>query len=176
MKDYKPTPASKVWTLIYIDNKLKYKTSNVLKLYKERKIECNFLEIIEPHKKDKITGCIYKHPNVPVTEFTNDYMGQPLNLYRVQKKVEDWFQYKYSKLWLRTADFVDTNYASSSYPNVNISTRITAISKTLIDNIFYNDFTKKHGWKHSYFYLWSFNSVFDNYRPQNKSSFEDNRK
>ena len=43
------------------------------------------------------------------------------------------------------ADFVDTNYASSSYPNVNISTRITAISKTLIDNIFYNDFTKKHG-------------------------------
>ena len=87
LKDYKPTPASKVGTLIYIDNKLKYKTSNVLKLYKESKIECSFLEIIEPHKKDKIISCIYKHPIVPVTEFTNDYMCQPLNLYRVQKKL-----------------------------------------------------------------------------------------
>ena len=41
-----------------------------------------------------------------------------------------------------TTDFVDTMYASSFYPTINTPTRITATSKTLIDNIFYNDFTK----------------------------------
>ena len=41
-----------------------------------------------------------------------------------------------------TIDFVDTMYASSFYPTINTPTRITATSKTLIDNIFYNDFTK----------------------------------
>ena len=40
-------------------------------------------------------------------------------------------------------DFKDTMYASSLYPTNNTPTRITATSKTLIDNIFYNDFTKK---------------------------------
>ena len=42
-----------------------------------------------------------------------------------------------------TTDFVDTIYASLLYATINTPTRITATSKTLIDNIFYNDFTKK---------------------------------
>ena len=63
-------------SLIYIDNKLRYKTENDLKLYKSREIESTFLEIIEPiNKKNRIIGRIYKHPNVPVMAFTNDYMG-----------------------------------------------------------------------------------------------------
>ena len=33
--------------------------------------------------------------------------------------------------------------ASSFYPTINTPTRITATSKTLIDNIFYNGFSKK---------------------------------
>ena len=43
-----------------------------------------------------------------------------------------------------TTDFIDTMYASSLYPTINTPTRITATSKTLIDNIFYNDFTKRN--------------------------------
>ena len=42
-----------------------------------------------------------------------------------------------------TTDFGDTMYASSFYRTINTPTRITATSKTLIDNIFYNDSTKK---------------------------------
>ena len=42
-----------------------------------------------------------------------------------------------------TIDFVDTMYASSFYPTINTPTQIIATSKTLIDNIFYNGFTKK---------------------------------
>ena len=42
-----------------------------------------------------------------------------------------------------TADFVDTIYASLLYTTINTPTRITATSKTLIDNIFHNNFTRK---------------------------------
>ena len=42
-----------------------------------------------------------------------------------------------------TADFVDTIYASLLCTTINTPTRITATSKTLIDNIFHNDFTNK---------------------------------
>ena len=47
-------------------------------IYIQRENESTFLEIIETHKKDKTNGCIYKHPNVHVSEFSNDYMGPPL--------------------------------------------------------------------------------------------------
>ena len=42
-----------------------------------------------------------------------------------------------------TIDFIDTMHASSLYPTINTPTRITPTSKALIDNIFYNDLTKK---------------------------------
>ena len=42
-----------------------------------------------------------------------------------------------------TTDFIGTMYVSSLYPTINTQTRVTATSKTLIDNIFYNDFMKK---------------------------------
>ena len=50
LKDYTyewtHTEASKGGTLINIDNKLKYKIRNDLKLYKEKQIESTFLAII----------------------------------------------------------------------------------------------------------------------------------
>ena len=55
-------------TLIYVDNKLRYKARNDVKLYKEGEKESTVLEIIEPNKKNKISGCIYKHLNVTVIE------------------------------------------------------------------------------------------------------------
>ena len=41
-----------------------------------------------------------------------------------------------------TSDYVDTLYSHAFFPTINSPTRITANSKTLIDNIFYNDVTK----------------------------------
>ena len=76
LKDYTyewtHTEASKGRTLINIDNKLKYKLRNDLKLYKAKQIESTFLAIIEPNLENKIVGCICKHRNIPITEFTND--------------------------------------------------------------------------------------------------------
>ena len=66
---------------------MRYKTWNDLKLYKEREIECTFLEIIESNnKKNKNVGCIYKYSNVHVTEFINDYMGLLLDKLSCEKK------------------------------------------------------------------------------------------
>ena len=42
-----------------------------------------------------------------------------------------------------TTDLIGTMYTSSLYPTIKTPTRITATSKTLIDNIF-DDFTKKN--------------------------------
>ena len=38
--------------------------------------------------------------------------------------------------------FIDTIYSNSFYPTIHIPTRITSTSKTLIDNILYNNITK----------------------------------
>ena len=92
---------------------------------------------------------MYKHPNVSITEFTNDYMSPLLEKLSCEKKdiilMGDFninlLNYDSDK---DTTYFVDTMYASSFYPTINTPTRITATSKTLIDNIFYNDFTEKN--------------------------------
>ena len=91
---------------------------------------------------------MYKHPNVSITEFTNDYMSPLLEKLSCEKKdiilMGDFninlLNYDSDK---DTTYFVDTMYASSFYPTINTPTRITATSKTLIDNIFYNDFNEK---------------------------------
>ena len=91
---------------------------------------------------------MYKHPNVSITEFTNDYMSPLLEKLSCEKKdiilMGDFninlLNFDSDK---DTTYFVDTMYASSFYPTINTPTRITATSKTLIDNIFYNDFTEK---------------------------------
>ena len=41
-----------------------------------------------------------------------------------------------------TSDYVDTLYSHAFFPTINSPMQITANSKTLIDNIFYNDVTK----------------------------------
>ena len=97
--------------------------------------------------KNRIVGCIYKHPNVPITEFTNDYMGPLLEKLSCEKKeiilMGDFnVNIPNHDSDKDTTDFVDTMSASSLYPTINTPTRITATSKTLIVNIFYNDFTK----------------------------------
>ena len=42
-----------------------------------------------------------------------------------------------------TSNFIDNIYSNSFFPTINLPTRITASSKTLIDNIFYNESCKK---------------------------------
>ena len=72
--EYTPTKSSKGGTLLYIDKSLKYKLRKDLNLNKPKEIESTFVEIIETKKKNAIIGCIYKHPNVSIKEFLNDFL------------------------------------------------------------------------------------------------------
>ena len=45
----------------------------------------------------------------------------------------------HSEVDKETSNFMDNIYSNSFFPTINLPTRITASSKTLIDNIFYND-------------------------------------
>ena len=48
-----------------------------------------------------------------------------------------------SDLDKETSNFIDNIYSNSFFPTINLPTRITALYKTLIDNIFYNNICKK---------------------------------
>ena len=62
---------------IYIQNDLRYKICKDLNLHWKKEIESTFIEIIEPNtrNKNKIIGCIYKHPNAAVAEFSSDFIN-----------------------------------------------------------------------------------------------------
>ena len=67
-----PTESSAGGTLPYINKRLSYQLRNDLRLYDPRKIESTFIEIICSKSTNVIVGCIYKHPTLPINDFTND--------------------------------------------------------------------------------------------------------
>ena len=110
-------------TLIYIENDLRYKIRKDLNLYRAKEIESTFVEIIKPNlkNKNKIIGCIYKHPNVPVAEFTSDFINLlPEKLSHERKEIIlmgdfniNIFNCESNK---DTTDFMDTMYAYHYIP------------------------------------------------------------
>ena len=83
---YTPIKSFEGGTLLYIDKNLRYRSRSDLTLYKSKEIESSFIEIIEPKKKNTIVGCIYKHPNVSVGEFTNNFLEPSLEKLSFEKK------------------------------------------------------------------------------------------
>ena len=45
-----------------------------LVIYKSKELESTFIEIVKPNKKDVIIGCIYRHPNMDLSEFNNHHI------------------------------------------------------------------------------------------------------
>ena len=87
-------------------------------IYKSKEKESTFVEIIEAKSKNKIIGCIYKHPKVYVSEFTIDFI-KPLLETLVTEKKEIILMGEYNINILNcssdneTSDFIDTMYASA---------------------------------------------------------------
>ena len=84
--EFTTTKSTNGGTLIYIQNDLRYKIRKDLNLYREK--ESTFIEITEPNvrNKNKIIGCIYKHPNIAVAEFTSDFINLLLEKLSHEKK------------------------------------------------------------------------------------------
>ena len=121
--------------------------SKKLKLFKSKELESTLLEIIKNNQKNVVLGCIYKHPGVAIQEFTNDFICPLHEKLSTEKKVviqmADYnINILNSDVGHQTSGFLDTMYSNSFFPTINTRTRISTTSRTLIDNMFYNDITK----------------------------------
>ena len=141
--EFTPTESSAGGTLIYVANHVAYKPRTDLQIYKKRDLESTFIEIINPKKSNIIIGCIYRHPNMDLNDFDNDYLNPLLiKLSKEKKKVfllGD-FNVDLSKYDQQspTNEFLESLASSMFLPYIIQPTRVTSNSKTVIDNIFSN--------------------------------------
>ena len=81
-------------------------------MHKAKELESNFLEILKQNSKNKVTGCIYRHPCMDPAEF-ND-----VHLHDVLEKLSN-----ENKTVVLMADFnidllkYDSNIDSSTFPD-----------------------------------------------------------
>ena len=100
------------------------------------------------NSKNTIVGCIYEHPNMPITEFTSDFL-EPLltKIFSEKKEVILLGDYGINLLNCEndknTCDFLESMLSFSFTPKIMNPTKITPRSQTLIDNIFYNEVQPK---------------------------------
>ena len=141
--EFCPTKSSAGGTLLYIRNHLSYKPRNDLSIYKPTELESSFIEISNPKRSNIIIGCIYRHPNMDLDEFNDNYLNTLLD--KISKENKSVFLLgdfnvdllKYDK-HAPTNEFLDSLSSHMFLPHIVQPTRISTTSKTLIDNIFSN--------------------------------------
>ena len=74
--EFTSTESNARGTLLYIVNPLSYKPRTDLSLNKANQLESTFIEIINSRKSNIIVECLYKHPNMDVTDFNKNYLKQ----------------------------------------------------------------------------------------------------
>ena len=138
-----PTESSAGGTLLYINDRVSYKTRSDLSLYKTKELESTFIEIVSKNKVNSIVGCIYRHPNMDLSEFNEDYISPLLeklskenkNIFLLGDFNIDLLQYNHHS---PTNEFLDSLASNCILPHILQPTRFSNLSKTLIDNIFSN--------------------------------------
>ena len=131
--------------MIYIHKNLRYKLKKDLNIYKPKIIESTYIKVINDKRLNTISACIYKHQKTTAGEFTNDFMLSLLEKLSLEKK-EIMLMVHFnisSDIDKEISNFLDNINTNSFSPTINLPTRIAALSKTLTDNIFYNDICKK---------------------------------
>ena len=133
-------------TLIYIskDHNAKHRKDLESIIYKSKELESTFIEIVKPNKKNVIIGCIYRHPNMDLSEFKNHHILPMLaKLEKENKTIYLLGDYNIDLMKLEedseSATFFDNLTSNRFVPHIILPTRITTTSKTLIDNIFSNN-------------------------------------
>ena len=69
-----PTESNTRGALLYINRKDLYKIRKDLNLYKLHKIESVFVEVIMPKKINITVGCIYRHSDNNIDDFSTNYL------------------------------------------------------------------------------------------------------
>ena len=146
-----PTESNAGRDLLYINKRHSYKTHPVLAIYKPKKLESIFVEVILPTKSNLLVGCIYKHLCMDICTFNDDYLNPLLdNLSnKANKTIVLLGDFNINLLNFDTSEYVSTFLddlaPNSIQPQILLLTRMSNNSKTLIDNIFCN--TKYTGQK-----------------------------
>ena len=130
-------------TGFYISDKYSFRERKDLNINAAGELESTFIEIFLPKNQSIICGCIYKHPNMSISEFSDDYLSPTLNkISSSNKKCILVGDFNIDLLNLQFKESVEHFYNNlTSYfflPFILQPTRITEHSKTLIDNIFFN--------------------------------------
>ena len=118
--------------------------------YKTRELESTFVEIITTNKKNIICGCIYRHPKMDVNEFNVNYLNPLLTKLGNEGKTL-FFLGDFNIDLLKTgndtdiSNFFDSLSSNLLVPHIVIPTRVTATTRTLIDNIFSNSVVYNEG-------------------------------
>ena len=139
-----PTESNKGGSLLYTSTDLSYKTRNDLKMYKSKELESIFIEIINKKGKNTIVSCIYKHPKLAIDEFNNHFLSPMLEKVSFENKEVflmggfniNLLNYESNQ---ETADILNNMHSNSLVPYITLPASITPRSKTLIDNIFFNE-------------------------------------
>ena len=127
---------------------------NDLKNYDKKLIESTFIEILSRKWKNRIIGCVYKHPKHEVSDFTNNSITPLLDKLSNENKdimiMDDFninlINYNDDK---NAGNFLDTMFSQSFLPYIITPTRIPRNTKTLIDNTYYNKSLNNFSfWKH----------------------------
>ena len=130
--------------LLYINRRHSYKTCRDLAIYKPKKLESVFVEVVLPKKSNFIVGCIYKHPCMDTCTFNDHYLNPLLdNLSKeANKTIVLLGDFNIDLLNFDTSEhvctFLDDLVYNSLQFQILLPTRIYNNSKTLIDNIFCN--------------------------------------
>ena len=144
--DHCPTESTAGGTALFINNNLSFSPRHDLTIYKPFQLESNFIEIVNPKRTNIIIGCIYRHPNMDLSDFIENYLSILLDKISKENKTVyllgdfnvDLLKYDQHNL---TNDFLDTLATNFFLPNIFLPTRIGNTSKTLIDSIFSNSFS-----------------------------------
>ena len=133
-----PTESSAGGTLIYISQKLSYKNRPDLQIYHPKHLESTFIEILLPDKYNFIIGTVYKHPPMKPYSYNTSFSQLLQKIKRENKKtiITSDFNLNLSNYAknIGTYKFLESVFSNNFTPQINLPTRITGTSSTLIGN------------------------------------------
>lgn len=144
------TEAAAGGTALYISDSLNYQPRKDLEKlgYKSKLVESTFVEVECNRSKNIIVGCIYKHPVMSIKDFNENVLTLVLDkISKEGKRCVIMGDFNINLLNYNQNDhiksFIDIMQSNLIAPTINLPTRITPETETLIDNIVISPFDSK---------------------------------
>ena len=137
------TESTKGGVRLYFSENFNYKRRKDLRIYESKKLESVFIEVLsERSKENMIIGCIYKHPEMNISDFNKSLHSLLQKVSNEKKKLVLMGDFNVDLLKIDIHDdsssYFDLITSFGLFPTILRPSRITSRSKTLIDNIFCN--------------------------------------